>query len=681
MTTDVEVEVKALRDKIRMYDYHYYGLDAPIIPDSQYDKLFSQLQQLERDHPELITAISPTQRVAGFATFNPVRHLNPMLSLNNVFSFEELQAFNKRLIDKLQQEGEVTFTCEPKLDGLAVSLIYEHGRLVRAATRGDGATGEDITANVKTIHSIPLLLMSDEPPLLLEVRGEVYMPKKGFELLNQRAREQDEKSFANPRNAAAGSLRQLDAKVTAKRPLDIYCYSIGAVEGVELPNSHYLQLQLIKSLGFRVCPEIKQANNINGCQQYYEQILAARTELPYEIDGVVYKVDDIELQAELGFVSRAPRWAVAHKFPAQEEVTVIENVDFQVGRTGSITPVARLKPVAVGGVIVRNATLHNMDEITRKDIHIGDTVIVRRAGDVIPEVVSVVIDDRNNVIKIELPDKCPVCSSDIVREDDEAIARCIGGLYCKAQLKQAIFHFASRKALNIDGLGEKLIDQLIEVDMIQTVADLYHLRVGQLAKLERMAEKSAANIVNAIQASKSTELNRFIYALGIREVGEATARNLASYFKSIDLIASASIEQLLDVDDVGPIVANHIVHFFQQSHNADVVKQLIDAGLTWPISEVSEIVEGYFHQKTVVLTGKLAVISREDAKEKLLQQGAKVVGSVSKKTDFVIVGSDAGSKLTKAEKLNIPVLTEQEFLNHIELVFPVACHGFIDRKV
>lgn len=661
---DSKQQISELCSKIRDYDYHYYVLDNPLVPDAEYDRLYRQLVDLEQQNPELINADSPTQRVGGFAgdTFKPVEHLKPMLSLNNVFSEQELDAFGKRVDDRLNQHQLINYTCEPKLDGLAVSLIYEHGRLVRAATRGDGYTGEDITANIKTIHSIPLKLMTDNPPGLFEVRGEVYMPKRGFEQLNQRARENDDKTFANPRNAAAGSLRQLDAKVTASRPLDIYCYAVGKVEGIELPSSHHQQLDLLKQLGFRVCPDIIVAAGIKQCNQYYLSLLKRRDELPYEIDGVVYKVDDINTQQQLGFVARAPRWAIAHKFPAQEEMTVIESVDFQVGRTGAITPVARLKPVAVGGVTVSNATLHNQDEIERKDIHVGDTVIVRRAGDVIPEVVAVVKEKREQVAAIVFPGQCPVCQSDIVREEGEAVARCVGGLFCSAQLKQAIIHFASRKAMNIDGLGEKIIDQLIETKSIETVADLYHLRIGQLVQLERLAEKSAANLVDAIASSKKTQLNRFLYGLGIREVGEVTARNLANHFGDLALIQAASFEQLLEVDDVGPIVAHHIVHFFQQAHNQQVLQQLLDSGIEWPKVEVVTETSGAFSQKTVVLTGKLTSIAREEAKALLLAQGAKVAGSVSKKTDYVIVGADAGSKLAKAEKLEIAILSEQEFL-------------------
>jgi DNA ligase (NAD+) len=657
--------IEQLRQAVRTYDYHYYVLDDPIVPDAEYDRVFRKLQELEQQSPELITPDSPTQRVGGAAsnTFKPVAHLKPMLSLGNVFSEEDLLAFNTRIKDKLQQVKEIEYCCEPKLDGLAVSLIYEHGVLTTAATRGDGQTGEDITANIKTIHSIPLRLFGNDYPELLEVRGEVYMPKAGFEALNKRALERDEKQFANPRNAAAGSLRQLDAKITATRPLDIYCYSIGEYSEFELPATHYEQLNYLKSLGLRVCPEIIKSQGIQGCIDFYETILNKRSSLPYEIDGVVYKVNEIKLQQELGFISRAPRWACAHKFPAQEEMTKINDIDFQVGRTGALTPVARLEPVLVGGVTVSNATLHNMDEIKRKDIRIGDFVVVRRAGDVIPEVASVILEKRpENTKQVVMLSNCPVCGADVVKEEGEAVARCVGGLFCSAQLKQAVMHFASRKAMDIDGLGEKIIEQLIDLKLISTVADLYELRTTQLALLERMGQKSAQNIVDAIKKSKSTQFNRFLYALGIREVGEATARILALRFKNIDEIKLADYESLIQLKDVGPIVANHIIHFFEQEHNVEVINGLIKAGVHWPVHEEAEVKDNPFNNKTVVLTGTLKTVPRNKAKEQLLALGANVTSSVSKKTDYVIAGAEAGSKLDKATQLGIKVLNEEQMI-------------------
>jgi DNA ligase (NAD+) len=665
---NISQKINKLKEVIRQYDYQYYVLDTPTVPDSEYDRVFRQLQHLEQDNPELTTPDSPTQRVGGQAntTFDQVKHLMPMLSLANVFFEDELNAFDKRLHDKLSLSDSLEFCCEPKLDGLAVSLIYEQGILVRAATRGDGEVGEDITANIKTIHSIPLRLIGNSFPKLLEVRGEVYMPKSGFELLNQKARAKGEKEFANPRNAAAGSLRQLDAAITAKRPLDIYCYSIGKIEQGNLPNNHYQHLMMLKKLGFRVCPEITVTEGITGCLDFYHTILSKRDKLAYDIDGVVYKVNSIPLQNQLGFVSRAPRWACAHKFPAQEEISKIESVDFQVGRTGALTPVARLTPVKVGGVIVSNATLHNMDEIERKNIRIGDVVIIRRAGDVIPEVVSVILEKRPELTEeVRLPQKCPVCESDVLKEAGEAVARCMGGLFCKAQLKQAVFHFASRKAMDIDGLGEKIIEQLIEFEKIKSVADLYQLNKEQLAQLERMGDKSAENLIQALIKSKHTQLNRFIYALGIREVGEATARTLALHFKSMKALEDADYETLVDLKDVGPIVAEHILHFFSQKHNIDVIDSLIDAGVYWDKIQKIQEDDNPFNQKTVVLTGTLSTMSRDDAKERLLMLGAKVSNSVSKKTHLVVAGKDAGSKLEKAQKLGVEIVSESAFLTMI----------------
>lgn len=664
-------QIEELAERLRNYDYHYYVLDEPLVPDIEYDRLFRELQLLEAEYPQYTRADSPTQRVGGApaGSFEPVVHRQPMLSLGNVFSEEELQAFFKRVAEKADQaENQLIFTCEPKLDGLAVNLSYERGQLVHAATRGDGAVGENITANIKTITAVPLRLMTTTPPDFIEVRGEVYMPKAGFEAYNERARLHGEKTFANPRNAAAGSLRQLNPAITANRPLAIYCYGIGAYEGTPLADSHFKQLDFLRSLGFRVSSESQKVEGIEGCLDYYYSMLKRRAALPYEIDGVVYKLDSTRLQQRLGFVARAPRFACAHKFPASEEMTVIEAVDFQVGRTGALTPVARLHPVSVAGVTVSNATLHNMDEIARKDICIGDTVIIRRAGDVIPEVVSVVQEKRTESRQaIVLPAYCPVCGSDVIREEGEAIARCTGGLYCSAQLKRMLWHFASRKAMAIDGLGSGLIDQLVEHGLVKDVADLYCQNLDRVANLPRMGHKSADNFLQAIEASKKTSFARFLYALGIREVGEVSARVLASEFSDIDSLKKASIEQLMELKDIGPIGAHHVVHFFAQAHNCEVIDKLIHLGIHWPREEKKQLDEQHpFFGKIMVLTGTLASMGREDAKARLLSVGAKVTGSVSAKTDYLVAGAEAGSKLDKAVDLGVRVLTEDEFLALID---------------
>lgn len=668
MSTDaVLARIETLRQQIRMYDYHYYVLDDLLVPDAEYDRLFRELQALEAEFPAFVSPDSPTQRVGGQASdaFEPVIHRKPMLSLNNVFSTEELQAFMKRLTERMEGEGQsLLFTCEPKLDGLAVNLTYEAGLLVSAATRGDGATGENISANIKTIASVPLKLLTDKPPAFIEVRGEVYMPKAGFERHNEQARLSGDKPFANPRNAAAGSLRQLNPKITASRPLAMYCYGIGAYEGDKLPDSHFEQLQQLQQWGFRVSAENKLALGLEGCLEYYQNMMNRRASLPYEIDGVVYKIDSLRLQDILGYVARAPRFAVAHKFPASEEMTEILAVDFQVGRTGAITPVARLKPVSVAGVTVSNATLHNMDEIERKGILIGDTVIIRRAGDVIPEVVSVVLEKRpEHAASVVMPIACPVCGAEVIRTEGEAIARCSGGLFCPAQLKRMIWHFASRKAMAIDGLGDVLIDQLVDNQLITDVADLYHQDVQSLAALPRMGIKSAENLVEAIEQSKKTTFKRFLYALGIREIGEVSAGVLAEEFQTIDALKAASLEQLMALKDIGPIGAYHVVHFFSQAHNAAVIDKLIQCGVSWPV-EVRKIRDEThpLFGKTVVLTGTLASMSRDDAKSRLDQVGAKVTGSVSAKTDYLIAGSEAGSKLDKAQQLGVSVLGEEDFL-------------------
>lgn len=656
-----------LKEKIRQYDYHYYVLDEPIVPDAEYDRCFRALQDLETKYPELLTADSPTQRIGGTPAdaFMPATHRQSMLSLSNVFTEDELKAFIKRVTDKLDEPVQnMVFTCEPKLDGLAVNLTYENGTLVSAATRGDGTTGENITANIKTIAAIPLVLRVEKPPRFIEVRGEVYMPKEGFEAYNKKAKEAGEKIFANPRNAAAGSLRQLNPSVTANRPLAIYCYSIGACEGYALPDTHWEQLQLLKRFGFRVSSDIKREEGMQGCLDYYYDMLAKRDQLPFEVDGVVYKVDSIPLQQQLGFISRAPRFACAHKFPATEEMTELLAVDFQVGRTGALTPVARLAPVSVAGVTVSNATLHNMDEITRKDIRIGDKVIIRRAGDVIPEVVSVVLEQRPaNTKEIHLPEKCPVCGSDVVREEGAVVARCVGGLFCKAQLKRMMWHFASRKAMYIEGLGSVLIEQLVDEGFIRHLPDLYTLDVSTLANLPRMGEKSAKNLLDALEQSKNTTFSRFLYALGIPEIGESSARMLAEHFADIEAISMATEDELMNLQDMGPVGAFNVVHFFAQDHNRQVIERLLTLGIHWPKVEKKKVNKEHpLFAKTVVLTGTLNTMGREEAKAKLLTAGAKVSGSVSAKTDYVIAGAEAGSKLDKANDLGVTVLDEDQFI-------------------
>lgn len=668
MSSSDKKQIEKLREQLRYHAYQYYVLDDPDVPDAEYDRLYQQLLALEEKHPKLISPDSPTQRVGStpLAAFEQIKHQLPMLSLDNVFNAEGLQAFNQRVQDRLNTEDEIEYTAEPKLDGLAISLRYEHGELIYAATRGDGSTGENVTQNIRTMQSVPLRLLGDKYPGVLEVRGEVFMPKAGFSKLNKLAREKGEKEFANPRNAAAGSLRQLDPKITAKRPLSLYCYSTGIVEDGELAETHYEILQQLKSFGLPVCNEIKPVKGVKACLSYFDEISKQRDNLPYDIDGIVYKVNSVALQNRLGFVARAPRWAIAHKFPAQEEISKILEIDFQVGRTGAITPVARLEPVFVGGVTVSNATLHNMDEIRRKDIRVGDQVIVRRAGDVIPEVARVLPGSRKKALaEIQMLNECPVCQSAIEQIEGEAIARCTGGLYCQAQRAEAIKHFSSRKAMDIDGLGDKLVEQLVEEDLIHTPADLYHLSIETLVSLERMAEKSATNLINALQVSKQPTLSRFIYALGIREVGETTAMNLANEYKSLSKIQRADLEQLIEVQDIGPIVAQHIVNFFQQPHNLEVIEQLLSAGIKIQkverLASADKLVEA-FTGKTVVITGTLPNMSRSEAKDKLLAAGAKVTGSISAKTDYLLAGDKAGSKLTKAEKLGVQIIDEAALL-------------------
>ena len=656
--------IQQLQKLLTRYNREYYELDEPSVPDSEYDALFRELQQLERDHPGLASANSPTKKVGSkpLDKFDTVAHEVPMLSLDNAFDEDEFEAFTLRVNERLDSSNNITYCCEPKLDGLAVSILYENGKLVRAATRGDGYRGENITENVKTIRNVPLEL-SSEAPQRLEVRGEVFMPTAAFEAFNEQARKREQKVFANPRNAAAGSLRQLDSRVTAKRPLHFYAYSLGVIdEQAEqaLPNSHYQRLQQLARWGLPINDEVKTAASVAECEAFYNDIFARRDELRYEIDGIVYKVDAIALQQDLGFVARAPRWAIARKFPAQEQLTTITGVDFQVGRTGAITPVARLEPVNVGGVTVSNATLHNADEIARLGVRIGDVVSIRRAGDVIPQVVSVVEEKRpEHTQAIEFPTRCPVCDSEIERVAEEAVARCTGGLICAAQRKEAIKHFASRKAMDIDGLGDKIVEQLIERDWIKSPADLYKLTEPMLASLPRMGQKSAKNLVNAIAATRETTLSRFIYALGIREVGEATAAALASYFQQLDAITEASVEQLQEVDDIGTVVAQHIHAFFAEPHNQTVVQQLREI-IEWPEGEAVGPVDDRLAGNTYVLTGTLSSMTRDEAKQALEALGAKVTGSVSKKTTAVIAGEAAGSKLAKAEKLGVAVLSEDE---------------------
>ena len=651
-----------LRAQLERANHAYYVLDQPDLPDAEYDKLFKELQQIETEHPDLITPDSPTQRVGGEAAsgFAPVLHDQPMLSLNNGFADEDIVAFDKRIADALGKTP-VSYACELKFDGLAISLRYVEGRFVQASTRGDGATGEDVTENVRTIRSIPLTLKGPRVPKMLDVRGEVLMFKRDFERLNERQRAAELKEFANPRNAAAGSLRQLDPKITAHRPLSFFAYGIGVLDGEPMPVTHSAMLDWYAEMGLPVNGERAVVEGAEGLLSFFRAVGEKRDALPYDIDGVVYKVNARDEQDALGFVSRAPRFALAHKFPAQEALTKLLAIDVQVGRTGAITPVARLEPVFVGGATVTNATLHNEDEVRRKDIRIGDTVIVRRAGDVIPEVVSALLDRRpEDVTEFVMPTHCPVCGSAIERLPDEAIARCTGGLFCPAQRKQALWHFAQRRALDIDGLGEKIIDQLVELNLVRTPADLFNLGFATLAELDRFAEKSAQNLLDSLEKGKHTTLARFIYALGIRHVGESTAKDLAKHFGSLDPIMDASVEELLEVNDVGPVVAESIHQFFAEEHNRTVIGQLRAPGkVTWPEGPPApKAPQGVLAGKTVVLTGTLPTMGRDEAKEMLEAAGAKVAGSVSKKTDYVVAGAEAGSKLVKAEELGIPVLDE-----------------------
>jgi DNA ligase (NAD+) len=656
--------VAELKETLERYNYRYHALDDPEVPDAEYDRLMLELRALETQHPGLLTPDSPTQRVgaAPVAAFGAVKHRLPMLSLDNAFSEDDVRDFDRRIRERLDREGPIRYAAEPKLDGLAVSARYENGVFVQGATRGDGETGEDITVNLRTIKALPMKVRADRPPRVLEVRGEVFMPLAGFERFNREAVARGEKSFVNPRNAAAGSLRQLDPRLTAARPLDLFIYALGIVEGGELPAHHSEILQALRHWGFKICPQSRVVEGADGCLDYYREMGTLRSKLPYQIDGVVYKVDDLDLQRQLGFISRAPRWAIAHKFPAEEALTTVRGIEFQVGRTGALTPVARLEPVFVGGVTVSNATLHNMDELTRKDVRVGDTVIVRRAGDVIPEVVKVLPERRVAGARlVTLPSHCPVCGSPVVREADQAVARCTGRLICPAQRKEEIKHFASRRALDIQGLGDKLMEQLVDGDWVRTPADLFELKTEQLATLERMGEKSAQKLQAAILASKHTTLPRFLYALGMRDVGEATALALAQHFGEISALRQAGEDEIQRVPDVGPVVAKNVAAYFRDPGNAAVVDRLIANGITWPApAPVSS--DAKLAGKTFVLTGTLQALTREAAEEAIVQLGGKVSGSVSKKTHYVVVGADAGSKLKKAEQLGIAVLDEAAFL-------------------
>jgi DNA ligase (NAD+) len=650
-----------LRAELERANYAYYVLDQPELPDAEYDALFKELEQIELDNPDLVTPDSLTQRVGGQPAdgFVPVVHTSPMLSLNNGFADEDIDAFDRRVSEAVGHD-DVEYACELKFDGLAISLRYVDGAFVRAATRGDGATGEDVTANVRTIRSLPLRLKGDNVPKVIDVRGEVLMFKRDFERLNEAQRHAGQREFANPRNAAAGSLRQLDPRITAKRPLSFFAYGIGVLEGSEMPDTHEHLLDWYVELGLPVNKERSVVHGAAGLKGFFSRVGERRATLPYDIDGVVHKVNRRDEQDRLGYVSRAPRFALAHKFPAQEALTKLIAIDVQVGRTGAITPVARLEPVFVGGATVTNATLHNEDEVRRKDILIGDTVIVRRAGDVIPEVVGSLKERRPaHAQPFLMPTACPVCGSKIERLPDEAIARCTGGLVCAAQRKQALWHFAQRRALDIDGLGEKIIDQLVEQNLIRTPADLFSLGFSTLAELDRFAQKSAQNLLDSLNHAKRTTLPRFIYGLGIRHVGEATAKDLAHHFGSLDPLMEASMEQLLEVNDVGPVVAEALHNFFSEPHNRLVIDQLRAAGVTWPEGPPApRTPQGALAGMTVVLTGTLPSLSREDAKEMLEAAGAKVAGSVSKKTNYVVAGADAGSKLAKAEELGIAVIDE-----------------------
>lgn len=656
----VKERVVRLRQEIEQHNRRYYQLDAPVVSDAEYDELLRELRELEQQYPQLLTPESPSQRVgaAPISAFAAVRHEVPMLSLDNAFDDDDVQAFDRRIREKLERES-IEYVAEPKLDGLAVSLLYEDGLLVRGATRGDGHAGEDVTHTVRTVRDIPLKLKGSGYPRRFEVRGEVFMPKEGFQAMNRRALEAGEKVFVNPRNAAAGSLRQLDPRISAARPLAFLCYGYGVFPKSALPASQQDIIARFGEWGLPISQEMQVVKGAEGCLAYYRELLARRHQLPYEIDGVVYKLSRIDWQEELGFVARAPRWAIAHKFPAEEMTTTVLAIEVQVGRTGALTPVARLRPVFVGGVTVTNATLHNADEVKRKDIRVGDTVVVRRAGDVIPEIVKSIPEKRPaDAEEFVMPGHCPVCGSEVECLPEETIVRCSGGLYCPAQHKEAIKHFASRRALDIEGLGDKLVDQLLEKHLVSDVADLYALTVEQLAGLDRMGQKSAENLIAALEKSKRTSLPRFLYALGIREVGEVTAANLATHLGSLDALKAADEAQLQAIPDVGPTMARHIATFFRQPHNLEVIRKLLEAGIAWEECEPPKPESQVLRGKVFVLTGTLAALTRDEAKSRLQALGAKVTGSVSKKTDFVVAGAEPGSKLDKARELGVEVIDE-----------------------
>ena len=669
--TEAASRALALRQELQRHNHLYHVLDAPEVSDAEFDALLRELRELEAVYPELITPESPTQRVgaAPLTAFGEVQHRLPMLSLDNAFADEDVVAFDRRVRERLgllPTAPAVAYSAEPKMDGLALSVTYVDGVLSQAATRGDGTTGEDVTHNVRTIASVPLQLMGNDWPRLLEVRGEVYLPVAKFEDFNRRAALAGEKTFVNPRNAAAGSLRQLDPRITAQRPLEAVFYALGVVEGerAPLPRHHVAAMAALRRWGLSTSKLQQAVVGVEGLLHYYREMGERRPGLPFQIDGVVYKVDDYALQERLGFVSRAPRWAVAHKFPAEEAFTTVRGIEWQVGRTGAITPVARLEPVFVGGVTVSNATLHNLDELTRKDVRVGDTVVMRRAGDVIPEVARVLFDRRPlGTVPVALPECCPVCSSPVAREEGEAVARCTGGLHCGAQRKEALKHFASRRALDIQGLGTELVDQLVDAGLVHTPADLYSLALEPLLGLERMGEKSATKLLQAIAASQATTLPRFLFGLGIRNVGEATALQLATHFGSLEALRAADAVAVREVPDIGPVIAEQVAAFFQDPHNLEVVDALVAAGLHWPAPLAKEASGSLpFAGKTFVLTGTLAGQSRDEAGDRIRALGGKVSGSVSKKTDYVVAGSDAGSKLAKAEALGVAVLDEAAFM-------------------
>jgi DNA ligase (NAD+) len=655
-------KIEVLHRAINHYNYQYNVLDEPIIPDVEYDRLYQELLDIEEQYPDLITDDSPSQRVGArpLAAFAEVHHKMPMLSLGNAFNKKEMQAFDTRICEKLGV-NIVEYAAETKLDGLAVSLLYENGKFIHAATRGDGHTGENVTQNVKTIKSIPLNLLGSGFPEIIEIRGEVIMGKRKFDEFNDRQKKINGKVFVNPRNAAAGSLRQLDPAITSERPLSFLAYGLGFYSDDVIFSTHSAVMNKIKNWGMPVSTDIEQVKGLSGCLKYYALIAQKRPNLLYEIDGVVFKVNSFNEQTTLGFVSRAPRWAIAYKFPPEEVVTTVLDIEIQVGRTGALTPVARLVPVFVGGVTVTNATLHNIDEVQRKDVRVGDTVIVRRAGDVIPEVAKVVLEKRPDISKpFKMPDQCPDCGSNVFRFDDEATFRCTGGLYCPTQCIQSIIHFTSRRAMNIDGLGEKLVEQLFTAGLIKNVADIYEIQIKDLEMLERMGEKSSINLITAIDNSKTTRLDKFLYSLGIREVGESTARSLANYFASLDKLMDANGEKLIEVPDVGPVVARNIKNFFEEDHNRKVITRLIERGISWPEIEIANSTK--LSGKTFVLTGTLSSMSRDHVRDKLTAKGAKVTNSVSNKTDYIVVGDTPGSKADKAEKMGVQIIDEQAFL-------------------